>query len=192
MIRRALRILLGLVVLGALVLGAPGLWLHLGGAGWALNRVLQRVNPYPGTSVVVGSVGGSLLRTARIRDVEFRTASGEVLARVDRVRVRYSPGELLSGEITIDAVEIAGADIRLKRRPDGTWELPEKPAGKPGENDGKPKRINIRSVRLENVDITAADIHASDLALRARNLTIEDGVEIGIDTVAFRLRPPEP
>src|SRR5262245_14258659 len=133
MIRRALRILLGLVVAGGLLLGALGLWLRLGGARWAGHRVLREVHPFPGPSIVVGPVGGNLLRSAEVRGVELRNASGAVPARVERVRLRYSPDDLLSDEITIDEIEIVGATVRLKRRPDGTWELPEKPARKPGE-----------------------------------------------------------
>ena len=108
MIRRALRILLALVVAGLFLLSGLGIALHLGGARWAVNRLLRKVNPYAGTSLVVGSVHGNLLRDAELRDVEFRDASGEVAARASRISGRYSLTRLLRGEIVIDQVTLSG------------------------------------------------------------------------------------
>ncbi len=200
MMRRALRLVLGFVLVAILILAATAAALYLGGARWVVNRALAGLNPYPGTSLAVGGVGGSLIRTVVLRDLRFRTGSGETSARVEHVRLRYTLAGLLADEIVIDEVALGGITVHLRRRPDGSWDLPRQRAVASKSPSESPRRIRVRrifvsqgrgEVELRN-DGGSAKLSLERLEGRAHDLRIGGGIEVELDTVSLRLHPPSP
>ena len=200
MMRRALRLVLGFVLVAILILAATAAALYLGGARWVVNRALAGLNPYPGTSLAVGGVGGSLIRTVVLRDLRFRTGSGETSARVEHVRLRYTLASLLADEIVIDEVALGGITVHLRRRPDGSWDLPRQRAVASKSPSESPRRIRVRrifvsqgrgEVELRN-DGGSAKLSLERLEGRAHDLRIAGGIEVELDTVSLRLHPPSP
>ena len=200
MMRRAVRLLVALVVIGILILAAIGLTLHLGGARWAVNRALRAINPYAGTTLAVDGVGGSLIRTVVLRDLVLRTGSGDVMARVERVHLRYSLASLLSDEIVIDEVTVARAAVRLRQQPDGSWKLPKNAVPTSGSKRGGSRRVLVRKLLISGAggraefrsDSGTASLGVEGLELRARDLRIADGIEFTLDTISLGLHPPPP
>ena len=99
--RTAARVLLGLLTMGILVAGGLVLGLYLGGATWAVNRVLEAVNPYAGTTLQIARVGGSLFRTIRLYDVRLTRPDGAIPVRLDSLALTYDLRSLLGGGVLI-------------------------------------------------------------------------------------------
>src|SRR3954470_10215456 len=75
-IRTAFRVILAVLTIGALFALGLLLALNLGGASWATNQLLRRVNPYPGTTMRVGSVTGNFLTGIEVRDARMTDPKG--------------------------------------------------------------------------------------------------------------------
>ena len=129
MARTAARVLLGLLTMGILVAGGLVLGLYLGGATWAVNRVLAAVNPYPGTTLQSARVGGSLFRTIRVYDVRLTRPDGAIPVRLDSLTLTYDPRSLLGGGVLIQEARLAGPSVILTQRPDSKWDLLDLPRG---------------------------------------------------------------
>ena len=99
--RTLLRVLLRLLTIGALVVLGFIVALYLGGATWIVNRVLQRVDPFPDTSLQTARVSGNLLTELTLHDVRLIRADSQPAWRLDSVRAAYDPRRLFGNEIVI-------------------------------------------------------------------------------------------
>src|SRR4029450_197052 len=126
-IRTALRVILALLTIGALL--ALGLFvaLNLGGATWAANQLLRRINPYPGTTMRVGSVTGSFLAGIQVRDARMIGRKGEVVIEVEQMSVAYDPRRLLGRDIVIGQVRAVKPKVVLGRFARSRWDLAQRP-----------------------------------------------------------------
>jgi hypothetical protein len=127
--RTAARVLLGLLTTGIRVVAGLLVGLYLGGATWAVNRVLAAVNPYPGTTLRSARVGGNLFRVVRVDDVRLSRPNGEVAVRIDSLTVRYDALSLLGGGVVIREAHLDGPSVLLTKRPGMKWDLLDLPRG---------------------------------------------------------------
>lgn len=124
--RRALALvfLAGCLIYGALVFTA----LDVRAPVWVTDWLEERVNrDLAGARVSVGRIDLSVDRTLRPRvqmhDVGIFDARGLELARLNRVRARFDPAGLLQGRMTLKSLRLSGAQITVRRRADGTFDL---------------------------------------------------------------------
>ena len=130
--RRFARLALALLTAATLVAAGVLTVLALGGGDWAVNLVLRKINPWPGTSLRAADVTGNLLTAPRLYRLSLTRADGEVMLRADSAAVRYDLRRLVAGDITLAEVRVYGADLILRQRDDGRWDLPAKRTRSPG------------------------------------------------------------
>ena len=159
MARTAARVLLGLLTMGILVASGLVLGLYLGGATWAVNRVLEAVNPYPGTTLEIARVGGSLFRTVRVYDVRLIRPDGAIPVRLDSLTLTYDLRSLLGGSVLIQDARLAGPSVILTQRPDSKWDLLDIPRG--ASDSSSSSGSSRAGVTIERLSITggSARVH---------------------------------
>jgi hypothetical protein len=125
------------LVAGSVIIGAIGVFLVLALTGrplpvpgWVLSEVEGRINAavrgelQVELGAVEAVVGRDLVPRVRLSDVRIRSARGAPLAEIDEVRSALFSRALLSGRIEPTSLAIAGARIEVRRRADGTFDLP--------------------------------------------------------------------
>ena len=95
---------------------------------WVTERVETRINEQLGAGQVSLDqielkMTRSLLPQLRMRNVGVFDARGSEVARLNEVRAGLSVDALLSGGVAIKALELSGAQITVRRRADGTFDL---------------------------------------------------------------------
>ena len=195
--RRFARLALALLTAATLVAAGVLTVLALGGGDWAVNLVLRKINPWPGTSLRAADVTGNLLTTPRLYRLSLTRADGEVMLRADSAAVRYDLRRLVAGDITLAEVRVYGADLILRQRDDGRWDLPAKRTRSPGSPAKQPDVIRLERVQI--VDATArlrvmiggiARLVAADsIGAEATGIRIDPEVTIEQATVGLRVRP---
>jgi translocation and assembly module TamB len=199
--RTAARVLLGLLTTGILVGAGLLVGLYLGGATWAVNRVLADVNPYPGTTLRSARVGGNLFRVVRVYDVRLSRPNGEVAVRLDSLTVRYDARSLLGGRVVIREARLDGPSVVLTKRPGSKWDLldlPRRPSG------SKPSGSKAPGVTIERLSITqgSARVRFADSRLdgghRVERLEAEGtainlapGIRVGRAALRLRVMPED-
>ena len=195
MARTAARVLLGLLTMGILVASGLVLGLYLGGATWAVNRVLAAVNPYSGTTLQSARVGGDLFRTISVYDVRLTRPDGLIPVRLDSLMLRYDPRSLFGGGVVIHEARLAGPSVLLTQRPDSKWDLLELPRRSPDSSSGSSgpgvtiERLSITggSARVRFAGSRPGAGHRVE-ALEAEGTGIRIARGIGIGRAALRLR----
>ena len=195
--RRFARLALALLTAATLVAAGVLTVLALGGGDWAVNLVLRKINPWPGTSLRAADVTGNLLTAPRLYRLSLTRADGEVMLRADSAAVRYDLRRLVAGDITLAEVRVYGADLILRQRDDGRWDLPAKRTRSPGSPAKQPDVIRLERVQI--VDATArlrvmiggiARLVAADsIGAEATGIRIDPEVTIEQATVRLRVRP---
>jgi translocation and assembly module TamB len=146
--RTAARVLLGLLTTGILVGAGLLVSLYLGGATWAVNRVLAAVNPYPGTTLRSARVGGNLFRVIRVYNVRLSRPNGEVAVRIDSLTVRYDARSLLGGGVVIREARLDGPSVLVTKRPGTKWDLLDLPRRASGSKSSGSKGPAVTIDRL--------------------------------------------
>lgn len=124
----------GLVaVLGLLLIAAAAVYVRLAQGPVALDFMRQavenRINAnLPNMTVSVGGVvveqsGGSNVPHVRLRNIELRDKSGNLVARAPRAAVEVEGNALFSGNIVPTSIELIGPRIRVMRNLEGGIEL---------------------------------------------------------------------
>jgi translocation and assembly module TamB len=190
--RRFARLALALLTAATLVAAGVLVVLASGGGDWAVNFVLQKINPWPSASLRAGAVRGNLLTSPRLYDLTLTRADGEVMLRADSAAVRYDLRRLLGGDITLPEAEVYGPDLVLRQRDDGRWDLPAKRIRAPGSPPKNPDVIRLERVRI--VDASArvrllvggkARLLAAD-SINAEATGIRVDPEVTIERAALR------
>ena len=134
LLRRAMSLVLALLVVAMVAIGAFG-WLLSQGPlelPWLMRRLEDAVNTEGGPRWSIGRVqlawegfGGASDRPIdlRIEDVSAAAADGRPLGRIPAARVALSMAELLRGHLVPRAIEIEGARLRATRGADGPVQL---------------------------------------------------------------------
>ncbi|PRX31890.1 AsmA-like C-terminal region [Meinhardsimonia xiamenensis] len=128
--RRALRLSAVAVALAMLVAGG---WLAATGRtitlpSWLAAQLEARVNSALGGArvelrAVALNVARNGLPRVTLSRVQFFDASGQPLAHVSHMRSRLDRAALLRGEIVPSTLFLSGAEITLRRRTDGSFDL---------------------------------------------------------------------
>jgi TamB, inner membrane protein subunit of TAM complex len=198
--RTAARVLLGLLTMGILVASGLVLGLYLGGATWAVNRVLAEVNPYPGTTLQSARVGGSLFRTIRLYDVRLTRPDGAIPVRLDSLTLTYDPRTLLGGGVLIQEARLAGPSVTLTQRPDSKWDLLDLPRG--ASDSSSSSGSSGAGVTIERLSITGGSAwvrfagsrsgrghRVEGLEAEGTAIRIARGISIGQAVLRLRVRP---
>ncbi len=110
---RGLKWLLGIVVV---LIAVALVLLH---TDWGRERVRRRLEtamqPLFRGAVHVGRLDGSVFTELIARDVTIDDATGRRAVAIDRIGVRVALGGLLDGEVHIQALEVAGAALTVRR-----------------------------------------------------------------------------
>ena len=168
--RRFARLALALFTATTLVAAGGLTVLALGGGDWAVNLVLRKINPWPGASLRAGDVMGNLLTAPRLCGLSLTRADGEVMLRADSAAVRYDLRRLLGGDITLAEIRVYGADLVLRQRDDGRWDLPARRTRPPGS---PPKQPDV--IRLERVQIVDDREHVMEVVVEDKQLSLAIG-----------------
>ena len=120
-------------VLAVLLLAAAAIYIRLAQGPVSLDflraTVESRINAnLPNMSVSVGGVvieriGGSEVPHVRLRNIELRDKTGNLVARAPRAAVGIRGDALLSGGIVPTSIELIGPRIRVMRNLEGSIEL---------------------------------------------------------------------
>ena len=128
---RSLMVVL-LVTLGAFaVLGLTGKALRL--PVWAVAEAERRINLAIGNAIAPGAsiaLGGAVLRVGddwvprlQAEDLRLLTAAGRTIVLLPEVQVAIDPASVLRGQIRPRALRVVGAQMTLRRRTDGRFDL---------------------------------------------------------------------
>ncbi len=114
----------GLFVLAGLALGGGG----LGAPQWLIERAERAVNErLAGGRLQLGrlqlQVGRDFVPLIVLGNVAVFDGGGAEVARLNRLEARLSPAALLGGELLPGAVHLSGAQLTLRRRADGRFDL---------------------------------------------------------------------
>jgi translocation and assembly module TamB len=146
--RIALVVALGLVLLAALAAGAilasgPG---HAVARRLALAMAAQAVDG----RVEIGSVGGTLWRSADLRDVVLETPDGRPVIKVARLVAHYSVASLLRHRYVFSRVEIERPTVVLEPEADGRLSLEHclRLVGPSAPHPGPRPVVELHGVRL--------------------------------------------
>jgi len=147
-VRRRVWPILGGMCLGALTLAAGSaavLWLSLSTGPVALPAAVQaRIQAALNDAVAQGDVeiGGAALALSdggalqvALQTVTLRDPDGRLRAAFPDLRAGFAHRALLRGQLRLSRVEIAGADLRLRRDADGGFGIGDE-AASPGPSDG--------------------------------------------------------
>src|SRR4051794_8753177 len=195
--RRFARLALALLTAATLVAAGVLTVLALGRGDWAVNLVLRKINPWPGTSLRAADVTGNLLTAPRLYRLSLTRADGEVMLRADSAAVRYDMRRLLGGDITVAEVSVYGADLILRQQDDGRWDLPAKRTRSPRSRAKHPDVIRLGRVRIVDATArlrvmiggTARFVAADSIGAEATGIRVDPEVTIEQATVGFRVRP---
>jgi translocation and assembly module TamB len=178
----------------ALVVGTL-VFLHLGGATWAVNRLLRSANPYPGASLRTERVGGNFFTGLVLHGVRLTLATGDVAVRIDSVRVGYNLRHLFGDDVTLREVRLVGLAFDLRQLPDASWDALA--------FNGQPTTPSARRITIELVSITESSgsirfrgdpqssmARIDSLNLVGHDLRIGRGVELRLGRVGLRFLPP--
>jgi translocation and assembly module TamB len=156
--RRALRILLGTVVLPILVGTAIVLVLAL--TPWGNEQVrrivVSQANARIRGELAIGSLRGNLLAGATLGDVRLADSAGRPLFTARHVRVRYALWPALRGHVVIRSLALDTAVVVLDKRPGARWNFQSllRPSGRARDStaSGAPPEladITIRHGRMQ-------------------------------------------
>ncbi len=114
------------IALGGLILSATGVAVTV--PEWVTRKLEDRINEqFDAGHVAVRDVQLLVDPTGRPRvkmsDVWLYDRRGVELARLNELRARFSPGDLLRGKVTMKTLRLSGAQITMRRRTDGTFDL---------------------------------------------------------------------
>ncbi|HRI49309.1 MAG TPA: translocation/assembly module TamB domain-containing protein [Pseudomonadota bacterium] len=153
---------------------------------WGHRQILQVALPLADKALLgklrVGGLDGDLIHSLAVRDVELRDAEGELVARVERVGVRYNLLALLGRTLHITAVDARG-EVHARFLRDGrinfaTLTRATAPSSSPLPIDVRVDDINADlAVRYE----PAPEPLASPLPPTGAQLHIEGGVRMARD-----------
>ena len=114
------------VGLGGLILSATGMTVTV--PDWATRKLETRINrEFDAGRVSVGDVRLLVDPQGRprvqLRNVGLFDNRGVELARLNEIRARFAPGDLIRGKVTMKTLRLSGAQITMRRRTDGTFDL---------------------------------------------------------------------
>ncbi len=141
------------VAFAGLILSLTGMTLSL--PDWATTRLESRINQdFDSGQVSLGEVRLMVDRKGvprvQLRDVGLFDARGVEMARLNRVRARFSLRDLARGKATMQTLRLSGAQITVRRKPDGNFDLSLGAATTPGATG------DLASV-LDGLDRTFSD-----------------------------------
>lgn len=98
--------------------------------GWVISELETRLNGALAGTMKVSVPGGvdliideGFVPRVRLRQVQLARVSGQPIAELPDVRVSFWPEPLLHGRMVPSALRISGAEIALRRLPDGRIDL---------------------------------------------------------------------
>jgi AsmA family len=136
-------------------------------SGFFKSVILPKVSTALGANVTVSSASISPFKQVVLRDLKVQTTGTEPLVSAPEVRLRYSLGAIIGGNIKVSEVALISPAVTLVENPDGTSnldpimkKLQEKPAQpKPPSKPSKPTQIDIQKVTLSNGTISRAKLY---------------------------------
>lgn len=140
-----------MLALGGVAFGVAAAALRTGAGRSVLVRAaIDWANRALDGQVTVGSVGGSLLGGLDAREVQVWDPDGQLLARFDRLQVRYGLRDLLERRIVLGQLILTAPSVNLVSGPDGTFNYERVlRLNAPGDG-GSPPLIAFRDVVIED------------------------------------------
>jgi len=163
------------------------------------NRVMARLDPWPGTVAHVGSadlrgLGRLVLTGVRVG------APGEVpLLALDTVEAHVRLVPLLRHELAFRRLYVGGLRVAMRQRPDSTWDLlaPFAPGGRPTTSAGPGPTLRLADAEVRRGSLRARYLASGDSVLTVEDLTLKldtltwpHPAEVVMDTLDARIRPP--
>ncbi len=170
----------------ALVISAVVALLLVARSDWGHRQILHVALPLADKALLgklkVGGLDGDLIHMLVVRDVELRDPEGELVARVERVGVRYNLLALLGRTLHITAVDARG-EVHARFLRDGRINFATLTAASPPSNNPLPINVRVEGI---NADLAvryepAPEPLASPLPPTAAQLHIEGGVRMARD-----------
>lgn len=173
--------------------------------GFVKRKTEEIVSSSTGQKLTIGSVEGTFFYSIRLRDVSFEV-EGEGFVTVDEAELVYSIPAMLNStflfgrNVLVDGITLRGADVRLVKYADGTWnfgrigEKKEKEEDREKETKGPPRwNITAPSVALDGVRMTVDDRESgkvseyllNDTELSVRLGNIYEKIEANIKNADF-------
>ncbi|HEY8257031.1 MAG TPA: translocation/assembly module TamB domain-containing protein [Gemmatimonadales bacterium] len=163
--RRFRRTRIAAVILLALAAVAVGVLQLPPVATWLARRLVALVPLNPGYHLRVGRVSGNWFGGLAAEEVAL-VREGKELARVDRLRARYTIGELRGSPLRVREIDVEGVTATARREGD-TWDLAKALRKSSDTTAGKGIRIDVVDVR----DVSVVAVLSRDSLLRVRGLT---------------------
>lgn len=204
--RRLLKWLLWAVA-AVLLLVAAGLLVIQTDAfrSWLREQVEREASAAIAGEVTLGAIEGNFLSHLALRDLAVQR-EGETVARLAMLGVWLDPWPLLSGEVLVDSIVVAGPELHLVQGPDSLWNVqrllpPPDSATAEAEDDGGGalsivvvvERFILRRglVTLEPLDSAAAIPRRVDGITLAASAYLRPN-ETGLSLERFALTTHEP
>ncbi|KPQ00885.1 MAG: AsmA protein [Bacteroidetes bacterium HLUCCA01] len=155
--------------------------------------ILPRVNESLGTEVSVERIGFSLVRTFPdiglvLEQFTLDTPGGDPFLRFDELMVSANLVQLLSGEVQVNRLEIAGAQVDFEIQPDGSTTIDfltaatDTTTAAPADTTA-PMQLNIDEILVSGAHIRYTDRQTRTRAeLRDLNLTMAVQLAARIET----------
>ncbi|MBI3850939.1 MAG: AsmA family protein [Verrucomicrobia bacterium] len=124
--------------------------------------ILPRVSKVMHADITVADASISPFSQVTLRGLKVQTTGTEPLVKAEEVRVRYSLGAILGGNIAVQEVTVVSPVVEIVENADGTSNLdpftkPQKGTKEkkaPSEKKpGKPLNLNLKNVALKNATV---------------------------------------
>jgi hypothetical protein len=90
---------------------------------YLINTVAKYVSDAIRGTIEVGALRGSLFGSPVLHDIVLRDSQGDVIARIEEIRLEYNFLSLIRGHLAINAVEIVRPRFTIVQAPDGTLNI---------------------------------------------------------------------
>jgi autotransporter translocation and assembly factor TamB len=138
-----------LIALIPAVLGTLTALLYTGAGNDALGRIAGReLSHLLRGRFEIEHVSGSFIQSIQLDNLIIRDTLGQPFAHVPRLRVRYSPANLLAGRFVLLSAELEQPDIRIVKRQNGRLNYQEILRLGEGTGTGPSPLIEFRDIRI--------------------------------------------
>lgn len=150
--------------------------------------ILPRASQALNAQITVSDASISPFSQVILKDLKVQTTGSEPLAQVPELRVRYSLGDILRGNIKVNELTAVSPIVVVQQDANGKSNLdPILQSGKSGESksstssksSGEPMRLDIGAVRIENGTVR----YAQGLASGKRDLTEVKNLNLTVNNV---------
>lgn len=160
-------------------------------ATWVARRLVRFVPLSPGYTLDVGRVSGNWFGELELRGVVLSRA-GRELARIDRLGLRYSLGELTGAPVRVREIDVESARATARRELDG-WDLANALRKSADTTTGGGFAVGVIDVR--NVALVAelspdSLVRVRGLAMRVHDLDMGAVITARVERLSLALAPP--